>query len=298
MELNIVTGGDSKYFDLINELCISIEKLEDKNLKISVLDGGLSGSQVNYFRSKKIDVIDPGWPDDQTKIRAGKKKFLKVELAKANLDKLLPNAEYLFWVDADAWFQNGKALDIVRTVIKKNKLAIVSQASRLQGHHMTVKKIFGPLYLLKNILYKNANKAKLATKVVNELICRPTLNAGIFAIANNAPHWNRLRYWQSILVKNRNIRLFTTTQLALGIISYYEKLGFEAMPETCNYMGPYRWSANLNLFIDYYAPYDPVSIMHMAAQDKMRDDKTHKIKIIDENDNFIEKSLRYFENIN
>ena len=148
MKLNIVTGGDSKYFDLINELCISIEKLEDKNLKISVLDGGLSGDQVNYFLSKKIDVIDPGWPDNQTKIKAGKKKFLKVELAKANLDKLLPNAEYLFWVDADAWFQNGKALDIVRTVIKKNKLAIVSQASRLQGHHMTVKKIFGPLYLL------------------------------------------------------------------------------------------------------------------------------------------------------
>ena len=70
------------------------------------------------------------------------------------------------------------------------------------------------------------------------------------------------------------------------------------MPETCNYMGPYRWSANLNLFIDYYAPYDPVSIMHMAAQDEMRDDKKHKIKIIDANDNFIEKSLRYSENIN
>ena len=99
-------------------------------------------SQVNYFRSKKIDVIDPGWPDDQTKIRAGKKKFLKVELAKANLDKLLPNAEYLFWVDADAWFQNGKALDIVRTVIKKNKLAIVSQASRLTRSPYDCKKNF------------------------------------------------------------------------------------------------------------------------------------------------------------
>ena len=51
-----------------------------------------------------------------------------MELAKANLDKLFPNSEYLFWVDADAWFQNSTALDIVRIVIKKNKLAIVSQA--------------------------------------------------------------------------------------------------------------------------------------------------------------------------
>ena len=57
MELNIVTGGDSKYFDLINELCISIEKLEDKNLMISVLDGGLSSDQVKYFRSERQTLV-------------------------------------------------------------------------------------------------------------------------------------------------------------------------------------------------------------------------------------------------
>ena len=140
MKLDLITGGDSKYFDLINELCESANKLDDKDIKISVLDGGLSSEQVNFFRSKKIDVIDPGWPDTKTETRAGNKKFLKVELAKANLDKIFPNAEYLFWVDADAWFQNSNALDIVRVVIKKNKLAIVSQASRLQSHHMSVKK--------------------------------------------------------------------------------------------------------------------------------------------------------------
>ena len=298
MKLDLITGGDSKYFDLINELCESVNKLDDKDIKISVLDGGLSSEQVNIFHSKKIDVIDPGWPDTKTEARAGNKKFLKVELAKANLDKLFPNAEYLFWVDADAWFQNSTALDIVRIVIKKNKLAIVSQASRLQSHHMSVKKIFGPLYLLKNILYKNASKAKLPSKISNKLICRPTLNAGIFAIAKDAPHWERLRYWQKFLINNKRIRLFTTTQLALGIISYHEELAYEALPEICNYMGPYRWSTDLNLFIDYYAPYEVVSIIHMVAQDKMRDNKKHQIKVLDENDNFIQKSLRYSENFN
>ena len=55
---------------------------------------------------------------------------------------------------------------------------------------------------------------------------------------------------------------------------------------------------DLNLFIDYYAPYEAVSIIHMVAQDKMRDNKKHKIAILDEKDNFIQKSLRYSENIN
>ena len=53
-----------------------------------------------------------------------------------------------------------------------------------------------------------------------------------------------------------------------------------------------------NLFVDYYAPYEAVSIIHMVAQDEMRDNKKHKIKIIDENDNLIKKSLRYSENFN
>tara|TARA_B100001057_G_scaffold133119_1_gene132560 strand:+ start:1603 stop:2499 length:897 start_codon:yes stop_codon:yes gene_type:complete len=298
MKLDLITGGDSKYFDLINELCESVDRLNDKNIKISVLDGGLSSEQINFLQSKDIDVIDPGWPDTVTKVRAGNKRYLRVELAKANLDKIFPNADYLFWVDADAWFQNNTALDIVRLAIKKGKLAIVSQASRLQSHHMSVKKIFGPFYLLKNILYKNASKAKLSRKIVNQLICRPTLNAGIFAIAKNAPHWDRLRYWQQILIKNNRISLFTTTQLALGIVSYHEELGYEALPEICNYMGPYRWSTELNLFVDYYAPYEAVSIIHMVAQDEMRDNKKHQIKIIDENDNLIKRSLRYSENFN
>ena len=58
-------------------------------------------------------------------------------------------------------------------------------------------------------------------------------------------------------------------------------------------MGPYRWSKKQNLFTDYYAPYDTVSIMHMVGQDKMRLDKNYTIDIFDEDDNIIKMSLRY-----
>ena len=95
MKLNIITGGDFRYFDLINELCESVNKLEDKNIKISVLDGGLSKDQLSTFNAKEIDVIDPGWPDAETAIRAGKKKYLKIELAKLNF--LMQNT-YFGWI--------------------------------------------------------------------------------------------------------------------------------------------------------------------------------------------------------
>ena len=146
-------------------------------------------------------------------------------------------------------------------------------------------------FLIIFFLFSNITIAQ--KDIVKNMIARPTLNAGVFGIGRSSPHWERLRFWQAKLLKNPRVRIFTTTQLALGIISYYEKLSFEALPDICNYMGPYRWSKKQNLFTDYYAPYDAVSIMHMVGQDKMRLDKNYTIDIFDEDDNIIKMSLRY-----
>tara|TARA_B100001059_G_C17772909_1_gene549506 strand:+ start:405 stop:1307 length:903 start_codon:yes stop_codon:yes gene_type:complete len=292
--LTIVSGGDTKYFELLKDLLFSLKNLEIKdNLDIYFLDGGLQESEKVYFSSFGVNVIDPGWPNKLSKIKAGKKNHLKVELAKVHLDKLIPNSQNIIWIDADAWVQNVNAIEIIKSVIIKKKLAIVSQASRLQERHMSLKKVFGPLYILKNILYKNATKANLKKEIINSMVARPTLNAGVFGISSDSPHWKRLRYWQKIFLNNPRVRIFTTTQLALGIISYYEKLPFEALPDICNYMGPYRWSKKLNLFIDLYAPYHPVGIIHLVSQEQMRIDKEHKIDVYDEEDKIIQMSLRY-----
>ena len=293
-ELTIVSGGDSNYFELLKDLLNSLLNLATRQeFNICFLDGGLKEDEIIYFKSLGVDIVDPGWPNKLSKIKAGKKNHLKVELAKVWLDKLFPDSESLIWIDADAWVQDEKAIQIIKTVMLKKKLAIVSQASRLQERHMSLKNIFGPFFLLKNILYKNAIKAGLKKDIVKNMIARPTLNAGVFGIGRSSPHWERLRFWQAKLLKNPRVRIFTTTQLALGIISYYEKLSFEALPDICNYMGPYRWSKKQNLFTDYYAPYNAVSIMHMVGQDKMRLDKNYTIDMFDEDDNIIKMSLRY-----
>jgi len=293
-QLTIVSGGDTNYFDLLKDLLHSLKNLKTNEVfKICFLDGGLKEDEKSYFTSNGVVVIDPGWPNKISKIKAGRKNYLKVELAKVWLDKLFPDSDNLIWIDSDAWVQDEKAIKIIKTVMLKKKLAIVSQASRLQERHMSLKNIFGPFFLLKNILYKNAIKAGLKKDIIRNMVARPTLNAGVFGINSQSPHWDRLRYWQEKLLKNPRVRIFTTTQQALGVICYHEKLAFEALPDICNYMGPYRWSKQLNLFIDYYAPYEAVSIVHMVGQDEMRSDKKHTIDICDEDDNLIKMSLRY-----
>ncbi len=295
-KINIISGGDSNYFELLKELYLSIKRLKlSSNYTFSILDGGLNENDKNYFLYEGVTVLDPGWPSEVAKLRAKNKLFLKVELAKAHLDKLFPDSKFLMWVDADAWLQNDYALKIMNIIAKKNKLAIFAQASRTNTRDINYKKFIGNLFFLKNILYKHALKGGLNKDITNSLIARPTLNAGIFALSKNSTHWQRLRFWQSKLIKNYRLRLFTLTQLALGIIIYYEKMDYEPLPAICNYMGPFRWSTQDNLFTHVYAPYDTVSIIHMAGQEEARSDSGHCIEVLDENDNIIKKSIRFHD---
>ena len=40
----------------------------------------------------------------------------------------------------------------------------------------------------------------------------------------------------------------------------------EALPDICNYMGPWRINQSTQQLVDYYVPYDPVSIVHMVGK--------------------------------
>ena len=296
-KIKIVSGGDSNYFDLLNELLLSIENLKlSDNYSITFLDGGLNADEKNYFISKGIDVIDPGWPDKISKIRSKNKEFLKVELAKVNLDKIFNDVDHIIWIDADAWLQTDAALKIMLSITRKNKLAIYSQASRKQEYHIAYKNFFGPLVILRNVLYKAAIKGGLKKNIKESLIARPNLNAGIFALSRLSPHWQRLRHWQKNLLLNFRLRVFSITQLAIGIIIYHEKFEYEPLPDICNYMDSYRWSKEMKLFIDIYAPYEPVSIIHMAGNEESRKNKNHLIEMLDEQDNLIKKSIRFNSN--
>jgi len=292
-KITIVSGGDTKYFQLLKELAHSVrDKPEGKDINIVFLDGGLSKEDINYFKNLNINVINPGWCNSLAERRARGRDFLKINIAKLYLDQLIPNTEIIIWVDADAWIQNFEFINLYNLVARKNKLAIVSQASRLQPQHIQYRKwFFHQLVELRNILYKNARRSGLKISEIKSLQARPTLNAGSYALHIDAPHWKQFRFWQNEILKKG--RLFTSDQLAMGLTIYHDNFSYEALPDICNYMGPWRYSNEDNVFVDYYAPYNPVSVMHLAGQDLHRSDLDHKVDILDLDDKKIQKSLRY-----
>ena len=292
-KITIVSGGDTKYSQLLKELAHSMrDKPEGKDINIVFLDGGLSKEDINYFKNLNINVINPGLCNSLAERRARGRDFLKINIAKLYLDQLITNTEIIIWVDADAWIQNFEFINLYNLVARKKKLAIVSQASRLQPQHIQYRKwFFHQLVELRNILYKNAIRSGLKLSDIKSLQAKPTLNAGSYALHINAPHWKQFRFWQNEILKKG--RLFTSDQLAMGLTIYHDNFSYEALPDTCNYMGPWRYSNEDRVFVDYYAPYNPVSVMHLAGQDLHRSDLDHKVDILDLDDKKMQKSLRY-----
>jgi hypothetical protein len=292
-DVTIISGGDSKYFQLLKELALSIrEKLEGKSINIVYLDGGLTSENINYFKSLNIEVVDPGWCNPIAEQKAKGRNFLKINTAKMYLDKILPNKKVIIWIDADAWLQTFESIDLFSLVAKKNKLAIVSQATRLENKNIQFKKVFTHRFVeLRNILYKNARRAGLTKDLIEKMQGRPTLNAGAYALHVNAPHWKRFRYWQNEILKKG--RLFTSDQLSIGLTIYHDELSYEALPDICNYINPWRYDEENKLFVDYFAPYTPISIVHLAGQDKNRSDALYKVEMLNLKDQAIQKSLRY-----
>ncbi|MGB1800424.1 MAG: glycosyl transferase, partial [Gammaproteobacteria bacterium] len=282
-DIVIVSGGDAKYFHLLLELAQSLSSQPESNdYKLAFLDGGLENQQCSDLKALGASIVVPGWCHPLAKKKCKGRDYLKINIAKLHLDQLFPEAKIIIWVDGDTWFQNLIAIKLFVTVAKKGKLAIVSQASRLQESHIAYRqKLFG-LVELRNILYKNARKAALPKHLINNLMAKPTLNAGAYALMQNAPHWERFRYWQDIILKRG--RLFTSDQLAFGLTVFSDGFPYEALPDICNYRGPWRWDEEKRIFVDYYAPYDEVSIMHLCGQDEIRDNPEYCTSMLNQKD--------------
>ena len=290
--LQIVSGGDSKYFELLDELACSIKALNlDNEINLTFLDGGLKEEQRKYFEKNSVQVLDPGWCCEVAEKRSRGRNFLKINVAKLHLDKIFPKAGTILWVDGDTWFQTSKAIDYFVSVAAKNKLGIVSQSSRNNIDTIIYKNWFGRLVELRNILYKNAIRSNLPKNLINILKAKSTLNAGAYALKKDAPHWERFRYWQERVLKKG--RVFTSDQLSMGLTIYHDALPFEPLPDICNYFGKLRWNASINKFVDFYVPNDPISIIHLAAQDEIRENKNLEHKLLDMNDTIVSKKIRF-----
>lgn len=288
----IVTGGDANYFQLISELVASLRALErGRTCPIGIIDAGLTDEQIATLKAQDCIIHRPEWEYDLADLRLRGRTYLKANIGKAFLPDYFPGFETLVWVDADAWIQDFSAIDLMVKGAARGAMAVVPQTGRYRDTELRLDWLFGRFARIRSINYKNALRAGLPRAICRAIAIKPTLNAGVYALRADAPHWEAMRRWQGNILKRG--RIFTSDQLAMALAIYIDGLPVELMPEWCNYMGPWKFDKSTGKFVEFYLPNQTLGVVHLAGEDRMRHDLSYKRPMQDMDGGISEKSLRY-----
>ncbi len=254
----IVTGGDAAYFPFLRDMVESIASARRaRGFACAVFDYGLTSAQVDWLKARVSIVVQPTWRSPLAESLKTPRNL--VFTSRLFLPEELPGFDVYFWFDADAWLQVPEALDAYVDAAVVGRLGIATEdhrAYRLQAwlqawtakHFLTG---YGPwrgLYLY---------------------ACRH-LNAGLFALRHDAPHWEAWRARLTAAIA-RSGRVTPHDQFGLNQVVWQDRLPTRLLPPQCNWIcdrGPPAWNAATHQFCIPDASHAPIGIMHLAGPAK------------------------------
>ena len=283
-ELMIVSAADSGYFSLLRDAVLSVRALH-RTVAIGVLDLGLKADEQAWLGDQAVRVVRPGWDVDFPGRDRAPETF-KAQVARPFLPRHFPGYAMYFWLDADAWLQEWRAIELYRAAAGRDRLAITLELDRAYKRHYKRPKLFGMTLTWKT--YREA----FGWRVADRLGRNPTANVGVFALHRDAPHWQA---WARIMTGVlQRTRFFFAEQVALNYAIFAENLPANFLPAYCNWAvgdASPAFDAGRGLFVEPYAPHEVIGVMHLAGADQ----KTGVSRLDRLDGGTIETSLRYGE---
>ena len=294
----IISLADSNYFELLNELVDSIKRFkQSENIAICIMDAGLSDDQKSIL-SSKVDEIKPAdWDIEVSSFKVRGREWLKSQVSRAFLPKYFPNYKKYLWIDADAWVNSWEAIELYLKGCENQKLSIATSADRAYGRVLRAEWFLGSFARIKSQNYKHAKSSGFSEKIAREVALMPHLNAGVFALAFDAPHWETWR--KNLEFSLKSGKVWGSDQIALNITIYHNKLPVEILPAYCNWTqtGFYgmKYDQNRETLVEPYLPNHEIGIVHFAGKnnDNIRKNKNFLSKIECLDGKIIEKKLRF-----
>ena len=109
-DLIIVSAADSGYFPLLRDTVLSVRAL-NASVAVGVLDLGLRLEQQEWLRAAEVEIVGPGW-DVAFPGQQRMPETFKAQVARPFLPKHFPGYEMYFWLDADAWLQDWRIVEL------------------------------------------------------------------------------------------------------------------------------------------------------------------------------------------
>jgi len=280
--LIIVSLADKGYFPLLRDMVLSV-RAQRADVPIGILDLGFEPAQRDWLAERVEHLVTPGWDVDFP----GREKtpnFLKAAVARPFLPKHFPGYEMYVYIDSDAWLQQWRTVEIYCAAAGRDRVAITPEIDRAYKRHYKRPKLFGW-----NLTWKMYREA-FGWRVADRLGRNPMLNNGAFALHRDAPHWTA---WQRVLAQVlQRTRFFPAEQIAMNYLVFGERMPANFLPAYCNWMpgdAAPAFDTERRLFVEPYAPHEPIGIMHLAGPDAKN--KVFRLATLDGGE--VESGLRY-----
>jgi hypothetical protein len=290
MELNhphsllIVSAADRAYFPLLADMVESV-LAHGRKAVLGILDVGLLPEQRAWLEARAAHIVRPGWDIDFPG-RERTPQARQAQFARPFLPRHFPGYETYLWVDADAWVQDWRAIELYVAAAGHDKLAITPEIDRAYKRHYKRPKLFG-----RTLAWKNYREA-FGWRAADRLGRNPIVNCGVFALNRDAPHWAA---WARVMTRvAQRTRFFYIEQTALNYVIFAERLPVDFLPAYCNWMpgdAAPAFDAARGVFVEPYAPHEVIGIMHLAGPVQ----KTHVFRLNRLDGGAVETSLRYGE---
>jgi hypothetical protein len=253
-----ISSADAAYFGLLRDMLLSVKQQQGlPALEFAFFDLGLTAPQLEWLRGHTDRILTPRPHFNLPESSAT--PLLLAFLVRPFLPSYAPGFDIYLWIDSDVWLQSPDALLAMIAGAEERGMAI--------AHENEAGYRFQPwlfLWTAKHFLigYGPARGAWL--------LSRPHLNAGIFAIARDAPHWDAWADRYRVAIE-RTGRLTPHDQFALNQAIYQGGLEVAILPANANWIcdrGVPMWNDEAEAFCEPYAPYRVLSALHLAGPAK------------------------------
>lgn len=257
----IVTAADSAYYTLLEELLASLEDTVGATT-IGLLDLGLTEAQRAALRPRVAAFAEPGW-DIDFPARAKAPHWFRGFTARPFLPRYFPGYDVYLYIDCDTWVQDGSVIDLYLSVAWGGKLAVTPEIDRC---YKSLYKWQRPRF---NTIMFREYRQGYGWRVANQLGRNPVVNAGIFALRADAPHWDLYR--DAMAQGLRSSWSALREQTALNYVVYHNRLPTGLLPAWCNWKcidGPPMVDEASGLVVEPQPPHRPLGILHLSGPAK------------------------------
>lgn len=235
------------------------------DVAIGILDLGLSGHQLEWLKARAAQTVRPGWDVAFPGSHRAPDSF-KAQVARPFLPRHFPGYDLYFWLDADAWLQDWRVVELYRSAAGRDRIAITPEIDRAYKRHYKRAKPLG--WTLTWKVYREAFGWRAAERYGRN----PMVNCGVFALHRDAPHW---RAWQRLITQVlQRTRFFYAEQAALNYAIFAEHLPANFLPAYCNWMpgdAAPAFDPIRGVLVEPYAPHEVLGVIHLAgAEQKTR----------------------------